>query len=275
MPPSAAGSPGKVRRTPPQRPHFATPESLARHRAAVAQADTEPVDFDVDPPMDLDDDHDSPSAAEAAEAAKKAAAAAAAAAAAEASKKKKTRVVAMLTEDEIEEIEKSTDGSKDHLRVSKPKIDTEDWVKVRRSTHELQDDVKISTDVLPTVDGEGDEKILKFFWLDAQQGENRTSDTVFLFGKVRSRLLTLISCSCHPLRASRSPIISRVFVRSLLKLCPRRCSPPRRKTTSAAASRSRMSNGISLYCHGEAPFTILPSFPTSNRSHMSSTGGCT
>lgn len=39
---------------------------------------------------------------------------------------------------------------------------------------------------LPLVDGENDEKILKFFWLDAQQGEARTSDTVFLFGKVYS-----------------------------------------------------------------------------------------
>ena len=40
----------------------------------------------------------------------------------------------------------------------------------------LQDDVEIKTDVLPTVEAEDGEQVLKFFWLDAQQGEARTSD---------------------------------------------------------------------------------------------------
>lgn len=131
MPPSDVGSPGKVRRTPPSRPQFKTPPS-SYASGRVPDADAGPVDFDEPPPMDMDDTpNPAPKAPKP-----------------PSPKKKKKKVVQMLTEEEIEEIENSTDGSKDHLRVSKPKLDAEDWKKVRRGTHEVQDEVKISTDVV-------------------------------------------------------------------------------------------------------------------------------
>jgi hypothetical protein len=135
IPASDAGSPGKVRRTPPSRPQFATPRTTGSHREQHEQPDNDPVEFDLEPTMEVEEP---PTPAPTVQKPPS-------------PKKKKTRVVQMLTEDEIDEIESTTDGSKDHLKVSKPKIDAEEWRKVRRSTHELQEEVKIATDVVSSL----------------------------------------------------------------------------------------------------------------------------
>ena len=97
--------------------------------------------------------------------------------------KKKKKVVQTFTEEELEEIENAPDGAKDHLKVSKPKIVTDSWDKVRRGTADGPE-VKVDGTTLPTVKNEEGEEILKFFWLDAYEAENHKSGTVYLFGKV-------------------------------------------------------------------------------------------
>lgn len=105
-------------------------------------------------------------------------------------KKKKTRTLVAMTEEELDEIENAPEGSKDHLKVSKGEVKTNEWEKVRRSTTALADEVKLTTTDLPCVDmeGEGNEgkKTMRFFWVDAMQGENHMSDNIYLFGKVFS-----------------------------------------------------------------------------------------
>eukprot|EP00041_Stephanoeca_diplocostata_P033068 m.1082251 g.1082251 ORF g.1082251 m.1082251 type:complete len:1545 (-) comp24263_c0_seq2:139-4773(-) len=163
---SQVGSPARQRHTPPQKPQFVSP-NMSNSRAAANDHMDDPV------PMD-DDDSTSAPVKHTTEIKQPS------------PKRRRTKVVQMLTEEEMEAIASATDGSKDHLRVTKAKLDSEDWKKVRRGTHEVHDDVQISADKLPMTEDEDGDKLLRFFWLDAQQGENNTAGTVFLFGKVYS-----------------------------------------------------------------------------------------
>lgn len=110
--------------------------------------------------------------------------------------KKTAKVVHMMTEEELEEIEATTDGSKDHLKVSKAVVDTEDWKSVRRETSEVREDVKVDSGTIPThATLEDGSTIMRFFWLDAYEGEGHKSGTIYLFGKVwLDDAKTYVSC---------------------------------------------------------------------------------
>eukprot|EP00039_Didymoeca_costata_P010754 m.145616 g.145616 ORF g.145616 m.145616 type:complete len:1518 (-) comp14951_c0_seq3:205-4758(-) len=97
--------------------------------------------------------------------------------------KKKKKVVQMMTEEDLEALENAKDGAKDHLKVTKPVLETEDWKKVRRSTAE-EKEVKIDSSKLPLMKLENGDEILRFFWLDAYEGEKHKAGSVYLFGKV-------------------------------------------------------------------------------------------
>jgi len=95
-------------------------------------------------------------------------------------KKKARRVVQMMTEEEMDDIENTTDGSKDHLKVGKPKIDTSKWASERKSAPE-QAEIKIDGSKIPTVENKEGEQVMRFFWLDAH--EVPKTGTIYLFGK--------------------------------------------------------------------------------------------
>ena len=96
-------------------------------------------------------------------------------------KKKARRVVKMMTEEEMDEIENTVDGSKDHLKVGAPKIDTTQWAATRKSAPEKVE-IKIDGSKIPLVENEDGEQVMRFFWLDAYEAAK--TGTIYLFGKV-------------------------------------------------------------------------------------------
>lgn len=84
-----------------------------------------------------------------------------------------------------------------YLKVSKPaQDDTSDWKKARANTETIENDtpdIKINTNTLP-YDVIDDKEVLHMYWLDAFEAtQGKHAGTVYLFGKVNTMCLPLMS----------------------------------------------------------------------------------